>query len=60
MANGAIAKAMHVSVRTVQYPWARFRYTRPDGIVYPERRGRSQDGLPGRREHGAVVGLHAQ
>ena len=60
MTNGAIAEAMHVSVRTVQYLWARFRYTRPDDIVYPARTGRPQDDLPGRREHGAVVGLHAQ
>ena len=60
MANAEIAEAMHVTVRTVQRLWSRFRHTRPGDIEYPTRMGRPQDGLPGRREHGAVAGLHAQ
>ena len=60
MTNGEIAEAMHVSRRMVQHLWAKFRHTRPGDIVYPARMGRPQDGLPGRTEHAAVVGLHAR
>ena len=58
--SAGIAEAMHVDVRTVQRLWARFRHTRPGDIECPARTGGPQDGLPGRRGHGAVAGLCAQ
>lgn len=59
-ASAEIAEDMGVSKRMVQYLWARFRHTKPEDIECPTRRGMPQDGLPGRTEHAAVVGLHAQ
>lgn len=58
--SAGIAEALHVDVRTVQRLWARFRHTRPGDIECPARTGGPQDGLPGRRGHGAVAGLCAQ
>jgi len=51
--NREIAEAMKVSVRWIQALWA--RYQNSQEFVYPYEMGRPPNGLPGRREHSAVL-----
>ena len=51
--NRVIAETMNVSVRWVQALWARYRDDQ--NVVYPYPMGRPENGLPGRREHAAVL-----
>ena len=53
--TSSIAKTMNISTRWVKKLWARYRYTDPGRIIYPVPMGRPEDGLPGRREHSAVL-----
>ena len=53
--TSSIAKTMNVSTRWVKKLWARYRYTNSGKIVYPTPMGRPEDGIPGRREHSAVL-----
>ena len=45
---------MNVSTRWVKKLWARYRYTE-GAIAYPAPMGRPRNGLPGRKEHSAVL-----
>lgn len=58
--NAEIAAVMIMTRRTAQYLWARFWHTRPEDAECPAHMDWQQDGLPGRAEHAAAVGLHAQ
>ena len=63
--NGMISKkeiAMHlgVSVRWVQKLCVKYRNTPVSKIVYPEPMGRPKTGLPGRREHSAVLSNYSE
>ena len=60
MTNRQIAEAMGAKTRWVQALWARYKHQRPADVQFPMPMDRPPDGLPGRREHGAVAGLHAQ
>ena len=51
--NKKIAETMNVSVRWVQALWARYRDDQ--SMVYPYPMGRPENGLPGRREHSAIL-----
>ena len=53
--TSSIAETMNISTRWVKKLWARYRYTDPGRIIYPAPMGRPEDGLPGRREHSAVL-----
>lgn len=55
MSDAVIGGAMGVSARWVRKLWSRYRLARPEDITYPPRMGRPPGGLPGRREHSAVV-----
>lgn len=55
LSNGTIAETQGVSVRWVQKLWARYKRRKPSDIVYPAPMGRPGNGLPGRREHSAVL-----
>ena len=55
MSDAAIGGAMGVSARWVRKLWSRYRYARLEDIAYPPRMGRPAGGLPGRREHSAVL-----
>ena len=59
LSNKQIAEPMGVTVRWVQILWARYKHLLPSEVQYPLPMGRPSAGLPGRREHGAVVGLRA-
>ena len=59
LSNKEIAEPMNVTVRWVQILWARYKHLRPPDVQFPRPMGRPSAGLPGRREHGAVVGLRA-
>ena len=49
-----IADTMNVSTRWVKKLWARYRYT--EGVIaYLAPMGRPKNGLPGRKEHSAVL-----
>ena len=60
MTNRQIAEAMGARTRWVQARWARYKHQRPADVQFPMPMGRPPGGLPGRREYGAVAGLHAQ
>ena len=54
--TSSIAKTMNISTRWVKKLWARYRYADPDKIVYPAPPvERPENGIPGRREHSAVL-----
>ena len=53
--NAYMAETMNVSVRWVKMLCARYRNVEIDRIAYPVPMGRPRDGLPGRREHSAVL-----
>ena len=53
--TSSIAETMNVSTRWVKKLWARYRYADAGKIVYPVPTGRPKNGLPGRREHSAVL-----
>ena len=55
MSSAEIAESMGVSDRWVRRLWSRYRFTRPEDIVWPPRMGRLVEGLPGHREHSAVM-----
>lgn len=59
MTNRQIAESMKVSVRWVQRLWAKYGHLSPPTVQFPMPMGRPSAGLPGRREHGAVLGLRA-
>ena len=60
MTNRQIAEAMGARTRWVQARWARYRHLSPADVQFPMPMGRPSGGLPGRREHGAVAGLHSR
>ena len=60
MTNRQIAEAMGVKVRWVQVLWSRYRHLSPAEIQFPLPMGRPSGGMAGRREHGAVAGLHSR
>ena len=53
--NAYMAETMNASVRWVKTLCARYRNVEIDRIAYPVPMGRPRDGLPGRREHSAVL-----
>ena len=53
--TSSIAKTMNISTRWLKKLWARYRYTDPGRIIYPAPIGRPEGGIPGRREHSAVL-----
>ena len=53
--TSSIAETMNISTRWVKKLWARYRYTDPGRIIYPAPMGRPEGGIPGRREHSAVL-----
>ena len=55
LTNAEIAEPMGVSVRWVQKLWARHKRGNPQEISHPAPMGRPQAGLPGRKEHSAVL-----
>ena len=55
MGNAEIAESMGVSDRWVRKLWSRYRFTRPEDITWPPQMSRPVEGLPGRREHSAVL-----
>ncbi len=55
MSNAEIAEPMGVSDRWVRKLWSRYRFMRPEDIKWPPQMGRPDEGLPGRREHSAVL-----
>ncbi len=57
MTNAQIAQSMNVSVRWIQKPWARHRSHTVQDISHPARTGRPPNGMPGRREHSAVLSV---
>ena len=60
MGNAEIAESMGVSDRWVRKLWSRYRFTRPEDIAWPPQMGRPVEGLPGRREHSAVLSCCSQ
>ena len=52
-----VAQTMDVSTRWIKKLWARYKHTDADKILYPARIGRPENGLPGRREHSAVLSV---
>lgn len=60
MSNVEIAESMGVSDRWVRKLWSRYRFTRPEETTWPPRMGRPVEGLPGRREHSAVLSCCSQ
>ena len=60
MGNAQIAESMGVSDRWVRKLWSRYRSTRPEDITWPPLMGRPVGGLPGRREHSAVLSCCSQ
>ena len=54
MTNAQIAESMNVSVIWVKKLWSRYRNC-TGTITYPLKMGRPENGLPGRREHSAVL-----
>ena len=60
MGNAQIAESMGVSDRWVRKLWSRYRSTRPEDITWPPPMGRPVGGLPGRREHSAVLSCCSQ
>ena len=54
MTDAQIAKSMNVSAIWVKKLWSRYRNC-PGTITYPLKMGRPENGLPGRREHSAVL-----
>ena len=55
MSNAKIAELMGVSDRWVRKLWSRYKSAPPEDITWPPRMGRPVEGLPGRREHSAVL-----
>ena len=55
VATSSIAETMNVSARWVKKLWARYRHSDAGRIIYPAPMGRPKNGLPGRREHSAVL-----
>ncbi len=55
--NKEIVETMGISVRWVQLLWA--RYKNANNVQYPYAMGRPIIGLPGRREHSAVLSVRA-
>ena len=55
MNSADIAESMGVSCRWIRKLWSRYRLTRPEDITWPPQMGRPAKGLPGRREHSAVL-----
>ena len=53
--TSSIAETMNVSARRVKKLWARYRHADAGKIGYPVPMGRPKNGLPGRREHSAVL-----
>ena len=51
--NKQIAETAGVSIRWVQKLWARYKDFQ--SVTYPRPMGRPVNGLPGRREHSAVL-----
>ena len=60
VANSRIAETMGISVRWVKKLHARYGNTSPERMIYPGTMGRPQDGLPGRREHSAVLAARGE
>ena len=58
--NRQIADTMGISEIWVKKLWARYKGVEPDRIVYPASMGRPENGLPGRREHSAVLSAHCR
>ena len=60
LTNSQIAESMGVSVRWVQKLWSRHRHNPLVNINHPVQMGRPHNGMPGRKEHSAVlsVGMH--
>ncbi len=54
MTNAQIAESMNVSVIWVKKLWSRYKNC-TGTITYPLKMGRPENGLPGRREHSAVL-----
>ena len=50
-----LQRPWNISTRWVKKLWARYRYTDPGRIIYPAPMGRPEGGIPGRREHSAVL-----
>ena len=46
---------MGVSARWVRKLFSRYGHLQPKDITYPPKMGRPSNGLPGRREHSAVI-----
>ena len=57
--NAEIAESMNISVRGVQKLWARHRGKVSSEISHPKPMGRPEVGLPGRREHSAVLAFQS-
>ena len=55
LTTAQIAESMGVSEAWVKKLWARYRHRGPCRISYPAALGRPRGGLPGRREHSAVL-----
>ena len=52
-----VAQTMDVSTRWVKKLWVRYKHADAGKILYPARMGRPENGLPGRREHSAVLSV---
>ncbi len=55
MSDTQIAKLVGVSARWVRELFSRYGHLQPKDITYPLKMGRPSNGLPGRREHSAVI-----
>ena len=55
LTNAQMAGTMGVTVRWVQRPWARHRNHATRDVSRPAPMGRPPNGMPGRREHSAVL-----
>ncbi|MDE0526732.1 MAG: DDE-type integrase/transposase/recombinase, partial [Thaumarchaeota archaeon] len=55
MSDTAIGESVGVSARWVRKLWSRYGSMPVEDIAYPPRMGRPPGGLPGRREHSAVI-----
>ena len=55
MSDAMIGESVGVSARWVRRLWSRYGSMPVEDITYPPRMGRPPGGLPGRREHSAVI-----
>ena len=57
LTNAQIAETQGISVIWVKKLWARYGHLKDDAgqIMYPRKIGRPANGMPGRREHSAIL-----